>query len=112
LFSFGSNQQGQLGLGGSSNQFKPVQVNFSYGRIAQVASGRHHSLVLTCLGKVYGCGRGSYGELGLPLTDLAEDPNIIAQYNFENGIKEFVEIYSLSKTRVQSIYAGGFHTFV
>lgn len=80
LYSFGNNQQGQLGYGRgySNNSHNPGEVQISVDipegvrrhrqkpvKIKQIATGRHHSLVLAQNGQVFGCGKASDGELGL-----------------------------------------------
>jgi len=47
IFSFGYNQQGQLGQGNIENQCRPKLVEGMYGHnVVQVAAGRNHSIVL------------------------------------------------------------------
>ncbi|GMI00297.1 hypothetical protein TrVE_jg1833 [Triparma verrucosa] len=67
--AFGSNEEGQLGVGrggwdaekGGVRNVKTGKI----GQIAEVACGDHHTLFLNREGKVYSCGQGSYGRLGL-----------------------------------------------
>ena len=62
-------------------------------------------MILLKDGKVMGCGKQTYGELGLgpPHEDLQ---------HLDKGILEFVPIYSLSNVRAQQIFAGGFHSYI
>ncbi|WAQ96431.1 HERC4-like protein [Mya arenaria] len=65
LFSWGNNDCGQLGLGNTSNQSQPTQINSLPGvPIGQLACGGSHSFVLTKSGTVFSWGRNSYGQLG------------------------------------------------
>ena len=98
-----------------------MQVNFlteqnkfsDFAFIKQVAAGRHHSLLLTGNGKVYGCGRTQSGELGLPLTEMHQrEETFDVASRIEKGIQEFMQIYTLSSANVSKIFAGGFHSFV
>lgn len=52
VFTFGSNQYGQLGTGDLQQHFGPVQVKVS-GMISQIAAGSNHTVLLTVKGIVY-----------------------------------------------------------
>ena len=76
MYAFGRNRHGALGLGDATNRYTPERVRvvpeWAEGeddenvdeRIAAVAAGADHSIVLTGLGKVYTCGHCNYGQLG------------------------------------------------
>ncbi|XP_012973177.1 probable E3 ubiquitin-protein ligase HERC6 isoform X2 [Mesocricetus auratus] len=67
VFSWGSNAQGQLGLGKQSGaQAKPQKVKTLQGiPLAQVAAGGAHSFALSLTGTSYGWGSNSVGQLAL-----------------------------------------------
>lgn len=52
MFTFGSNQYGQLGTGDLQPVMGPVQVKVQ-GVISQVAAGSNHTVLLTHKGMVY-----------------------------------------------------------
>ena len=66
LYCTGNNSMGQcpLARGGSVTAFAPVPIAEIAGRIADVASGGFHTLVLLRDGTVYAFGRGNDGQLG------------------------------------------------
>lgn len=66
LYAFGSNKQGQLGIGTkTSYQSKPQLIDDdSIGKIIQVRSGMHHSALLNEHGEVYITGSNQYSQLG------------------------------------------------
>ncbi|GFH12745.1 UV-resistance 8 protein, partial [Haematococcus lacustris] len=75
LFTFGRNQNGQLGLGHTEDQLSPQRVEALQVRsmqnwpghghcVASVAGGAEHSIAATSQGKVFGWGWGRYGNLG------------------------------------------------
>jgi alpha-tubulin suppressor-like RCC1 family protein len=76
LYSFGNNQEGELGhagnIGGvdtSDNALPnptPALVNLptGIGRVIQIAAGEQYSLAVTSTGKVYSWGDNGWGELG------------------------------------------------
>jgi alpha-tubulin suppressor-like RCC1 family protein len=70
LYSWGSNQFGQLGTGGSSDSRAPVAVltgpqGLPAGDpVVAVAAGERHSLALTMSGALYAWGANTFGQLG------------------------------------------------
>lgn len=52
VFTFGSNQYGQLGTGDLQSVVGPVQVKLP-GMVSQVAAGSNHTVLLTIKGVVY-----------------------------------------------------------
>ncbi|KAG8180236.1 hypothetical protein JTE90_017638 [Oedothorax gibbosus] len=65
LFTFGSNEWGQLGHGHTKTVLKPTSVKALKGhRATVIACGRSHTLVATADGHVYGFGSNSEGQLG------------------------------------------------
>ncbi|GFY57540.1 x-linked retinitis pigmentosa GTPase regulator [Trichonephila inaurata madagascariensis] len=65
LFTFGSNEWGQLGHGHTKTISKPSFVKALKGeRVTVIACGRSHTLVATAGGHVYGFGSNSEGQLG------------------------------------------------
>lgn len=67
LYTWGSNREGQLGLGRSSDMvFSPTLVESLAGiPLAGVACGGNHTLVVSRSGAVFAWGSNSYGQLGL-----------------------------------------------
>lgn len=67
LFSWGSNQHGQLGR--SSNPHEqvpgPVPLPPNTGRVVGVSAGYSHTIIWTSTGQVLGCGNNKYGQLGV-----------------------------------------------
>ena len=66
VFTWGSNQYGQLGYGEPGTySLIPKQVRVMSGLdVKQLAAGENHSCVLTSFGDIYTWGRGDYGQLG------------------------------------------------
>lgn len=65
LYTFGRNQNGQLGLGHTHDCLSPQPVLELQGeRVLSVACGSEHSLAATERGTVYAWGWGRYGNLG------------------------------------------------
>lgn len=65
LFSFGRNQNGQLGYGNLNDSLLPQQVTaLADQRVVRVACGAEHSVCSTDTGEVYAWGWGRYGNIG------------------------------------------------
>ncbi|XP_055913946.1 E3 ubiquitin-protein ligase highwire isoform X3 [Eupeodes corollae] len=63
VFTFGSNQYGQLGTGDLQAVSGPVQVKVQ-GAVSQIAAGSNHTVLLTHKGVVYTFGNYQKGQLG------------------------------------------------
>ena len=67
VYSFGKNDEGQLGLGPSNTPPMVVTPTLIPGltNVVAIAAGGAHSLFLLADGTVYACGRNDTGQLGL-----------------------------------------------
>ncbi|KZC13149.1 putative E3 ubiquitin-protein ligase HERC4 [Dufourea novaeangliae] len=67
LYSWGSNNEGQLGLGSDiKNEIKPKLITSLVGiPIAFIACGGYHSIAISKSGAVFGWGKNTFGQLGL-----------------------------------------------
>ncbi|XP_077295148.1 HECT and RLD domain containing E3 ubiquitin ligase 4 isoform X2 [Arctopsyche grandis] len=68
MYSWGSNNHGQLGLGpsGISYEARPKLIKSLAGiPFAYVACGGHHTFAVTKSGAVFGWGKNEFGQLGL-----------------------------------------------
>lgn len=78
-YSWGSNQQGQLGDGTSTDRWAPVEIDSPQGvSFVSVAAGYQHSLALGSDGKAYGWGNNISGQLGDGTTDSRTAPVEVA----------------------------------
>jgi alpha-tubulin suppressor-like RCC1 family protein len=70
MFSWGSNEYGNLGDGSGVDRMNPALVPLSGTpmgtKVTAVSLGRHHALALTSVGEVFAWGYGYYGQLGIP----------------------------------------------
>lgn len=65
LYTFGRNQNGQLGHGNTNDLLSPQRVAGLQGKVVtSVAGGAEHSVIATDKGEVYAWGWGRYGNLG------------------------------------------------
>ncbi|XP_054731353.1 E3 ubiquitin-protein ligase highwire isoform X3 [Anastrepha obliqua] len=72
VFTFGSNQYGQLGTGDLQPVNGPVKVNVQ-GAISQVSAGSNHTVLMTYKGMVYTFGNYQKGQLGRLPNDSQRD---------------------------------------
>lgn len=95
-FTWGRGEDGQLGLGDTSDQDHPTFVDALRGvGVKQIACGSGHTVVLTTDGEVYTWGRGDDGRLG----------------HGDNGWKYVPRIIqSLTGQVVAHVTCGSYHT--
>lgn len=96
VFMWGRGEDGQLGLGDTSDQDEPTYVDALRGvGVQQIACGSGHTVVLTTEGEVYTWGRGDDGRLG----------------HGDNGWKYVPRItQSLAGHTVVQVTCGSYHT--
>ncbi|GCB72637.1 hypothetical protein scyTo_0006396 [Scyliorhinus torazame] len=69
VFSWGKNSHGQLGLKDQDDKVSPCRVKqMKRFNVAYISCGSQHTAVLTKGGRVFTCGDGSAGQLGLSMT--------------------------------------------
>jgi alpha-tubulin suppressor-like RCC1 family protein len=73
VYTWGSNQEGQLGLGDSTNRSQPTPVPGLSDETA-VEAGHNHTLVLRSNGTVWAFGLNASGQLGDGTTTLRRSP--------------------------------------
>jgi len=73
-YTFGRNEQGQLGHGDKMNRGAPTAVKTLEGvRVTKAVAGKTHTLFLTSGGEVWATGSNKFGELGFGKTCDSED---------------------------------------
>ena len=96
VFTWGRGEDGQLGLGDTSDQDEPTYVDALRGvGVRQIACGSGHTVVLSTEGEVYTWGRGDDSRLG----------------HGDNGWKYVPRITrSLAGQVVTQVTCGSYHT--
>lgn len=79
VFTFGSNQCGQLGTGDLLAVVGPVQVKLN-SFIVQVAAGSNHTVLLSARGVIYTFGSSSRGQLGRLSYDMQHNVNFLDEF--------------------------------
>ncbi len=81
-FACGSNFNGQLGLGDTTNRSTPEKINIPNEEIVQVIPGKYNTFFKTKSGKWFACGYNRAGQLGLGDTT---DRSIPAEITIRDG---------------------------
>ena len=63
IYSWGSNDNGRLGLGDTISKYSPQKINLT--NIMSVSCGINFTIALTINGKLYSWGNNKWGQLGL-----------------------------------------------
>ena len=67
VYTYGYNENGQLGLGTKTNVTKPTKTNMT--NIMEISAGRNHTVVLGANRVLYATGSNSNGQLGIGTKD-------------------------------------------
>jgi alpha-tubulin suppressor-like RCC1 family protein len=74
MWSWGSNDAGQLGIGNTTNQSSPVQIGALTTWLSIAGGGYGHNLAIKTDGTLWSWGRNTKGELGLGDTTNRSSP--------------------------------------
>jgi hypothetical protein len=96
VYLWGSNSEGQLGLGDFSQRNLPVPLPYFQSPVSQVQAGAYHTVFLDTFGVVYVCGLNSNGQLGVGEGFEAKTPN---------------KVSSISSQNITTIASGHYHVF-
>lgn len=81
LYGWGSNTNGQLGLGDRESRLEPTVIEALEGQpVTSISAGISHTLVLTKSGAVYAMGSNTDGQLGSPEA-LEDDGSPMRRYD-------------------------------
>ncbi|XP_029158683.1 X-linked retinitis pigmentosa GTPase regulator-like [Nylanderia fulva] len=102
IYCFGSNSSGQLGMGTNVNEIH-LPKHLARGslrneKIVKITCGESHSAILTELGKLFTCGDGRHGKLG-----LEENENNVHEVTFAAKYQELF---------ITDVACGGCHTIL
>jgi len=97
IWAFGANKDGEIGVGSQRDQLQPRAIanHLEGGSARHIASGSHHTVVVSKSGDVYVCGSHLHGKLGLP----------------SQGIIHLTKFTHLDlPVRAKSVACGDYHT--
>ncbi|MBS4032110.1 MAG: hypothetical protein KGZ63_11930 [Clostridiales bacterium] len=109
IMAWGNNSYGQLGLGNTTNQTLPVNVE-GVSDVKQVAASNNHTLILLNDGTVLAAGRNDFGQLGMG--DFS-DRNTFTQIPNLSNIKQVSvgAFHSLVLTEDGFVYVWGYNGY-
>jgi alpha-tubulin suppressor-like RCC1 family protein/tRNA A-37 threonylcarbamoyl transferase component Bud32 len=88
VYSWGLNEDGQLGIGNTKNSNTPKQIQMKDIIVDKITCGESHSLLLTDNGAIYAFGDNSFGQIGNGMKGNIKTPIKL------NHKKEFIDITS------------------
>ena len=102
LYTFGNNEDGQLGDNTLNNSNIPVEISRYFNpqeRIIKVSAGRNFSIALTSLGHVYTWGNNKKGQLGInDFITNSKGPIDITNKLVQNENETIVDIFTGSSS--------------
>ncbi|XP_011697417.1 PREDICTED: X-linked retinitis pigmentosa GTPase regulator [Wasmannia auropunctata] len=102
IYCSGSNASGQLGMGTNVNEIHTPKLlprgALQNEKIVKIACGESHSAILTESGKLFTCGDGRHGKLG-----LEENENNVHEVTFAAKYQELF---------ISNVACGGCHTIL
>jgi len=94
---FGRNDQGELGLGNTNNNYSPARLPQMGGSaVMNVSLGLYHSMFLTAAGQVWTVGANANGQLGLGTTASAQFVPGLVSFSGSVSIQVLVTGYYVS----------------
>lgn len=109
LYSWGSNEYGQLGIGSTSSKSQPTLLTLPNEELpVSVFTGFFHSIVITNKNNVYVWGRNECGQLGIGNTTNQTTPQLLTLPNGEKPISVYMgHSHSIVITDKDNYYTWG-----
>ena len=117
VWAWGDNDNGQLGIGNTDDQYTPQEVIFQFQqgeKIVQIAAGGHHSLSLDDAGHVWSWGLNDEGQLGIESTNNESTPVQVKDSSGYSILENIIYIaagakHSLAVTEDGNVWAWGWN---
>lgn len=104
VFTFGSNQHGQLGTGDLLNRTGPIQVKLN-SFIVQIAAGSNHTVLLSSRGVVYTFGSHLKGQLARLPHDMMTNISFLDEFHKSDSSEDpLADISNLTMIRQKFLW--------
>lgn len=103
VFTFGSNQFGQLGTGDLLPTVGPIQVKLN-SFIVQVAAGSNHTVLLSSRGVIYTFGNHLKGQLGRLPHDMQHNVNFLDEFQKSESNEDQSDISNLAMIKQKFLW--------
>lgn len=103
VFTFGSNQYGQLGTGDLMPVVGPIQVKLN-SFIVQIAAGSNHTVLLSSRGVMYTFGSHLRGQLGRLPHDLQYNVNFLEDIQKSESNEDQSDILNLAMNKQKYLW--------
>ena len=100
IYSCGLNEDGQLGLGDTTDRTTFTQVTTNTDNVKQISCGYYHTVILKNDGSLWSCGWNEDGQLGTGLDASSSNK------------KSFTQVTTNINNDVKQISCGNNHTFI
>ncbi|KAL0219538.1 hypothetical protein P9112_005191 [Eukaryota sp. TZLM1-RC] len=102
--AWGVGSDGRTGIGREDSSHSPELLDSSHA-FCHITGGSHHSLGVTCDGRLYSWGSNEHGQLGRVVDDDSFSPTLV-------DLSDVVQVaanweYSLARTRNGTVYSWG-----
>jgi len=112
VYSWGSDNYGQLGLGGKLANTPVMIESLKDIKITKIALGASSSLFLSDKGELYGCGYNEQYSLALETSEPPNIPQLVKFFEKDKVVKVIVGGYrAFAFTESCSIYRWGYNFF-
>ncbi|HMY00893.1 MAG TPA: hypothetical protein PKC44_14065, partial [Agitococcus sp.] len=79
VWTWGTNNFGQLGLGNNNSQTSPTKITV-LSNVVQIAAGHSHALAMDYAGRIYAWGRNTEGQIGNGSTANLNSPTLLTNF--------------------------------
>ena len=115
LWGCGANDNGQLGLGDTTNRTTFTQVTTNADDIKQVYCGWYYTLILKNDGTLWSAGNNDYGQLGLgdtsyryTFTEITTNGDNVKSLLNQYDIPSIIKVYDLNTGLVETLDTNNF----
>nr|QBK90167.1 MAG: F-box and regulator of chromosome condensation repeat protein [Pithovirus LCPAC102] len=112
VWSYGSNNSGQLGLGGTKSMADPTKL-LNFNKAKSVSGGDNHTMIIDENDELWSCGNNDFGQLGLGNKKGKKVPTKITRFSDISKIQNYYSSDTIASVhKVKAVSCGGRHTII